>query len=228
MRKATVLAIMCIIGAGLTQGAVAAVIYTSAGPLAMNNGARPQLGAGNVNNAALGTDRTLVVEYDQAGREVNANGSWLGICFGHGTTLPAGFYDTLFQADTGGLVDTYARPGSSDTHSLWLNGTGTAWSTAPSDTTNAHVRYTLGLSPAGIVAGQSATATMQIDLDNSGSYDATLTGNFTWDGPNNYIYFASKGNNHTVTNIEVYSTPEPATLALLSLGGLALLRRRRR
>lgn len=228
MRKATVLAMVCVMGMGLTQAAAAAVIYTSPGLPTMNNGERPGLGAGNVNNAALGADRTLVVEYDQAGREVHPNGSWLGICFGLGTTLPAGFYDALFQADAAGLVVTYARPGSNDTHQVWLNNSPVLWPTAPSATANGHVRYTLGLSPAGIAAGQPATATMEIDLDKNGSYDATIAGNFTWNGPDNYIYYMSKGNNHTVSNITVYSTPEPATLTLLALGGLGVLLRRRK
>lgn len=89
-------------------------------------------------------------------------------------------------------------------------------------------------------AGLTLSATFTFADLNSGStvnYEAFIdggsvkSGSFTWSGTNeNYIFLYSNyaGGNGRLDNFEVSSIPEPGSLALLGLGGLALIGRRRR
>lgn len=89
-------------------------------------------------------------------------------------------------------------------------------------------------------AGTTLSATFSFDDLNSGStvnYEAFIngasvkTGSFTWSGTNeNYIFLYSNytGSNGRIDNFAVSTVPEPSGLAMLGLGGLALIGRRRR
>lgn len=88
--------------------------------------------------------------------------------------------------------------------------------------------------------GTTLSATFTFADLNAGStvnYEAFIngasvkTGSFTWSGTNeNYIFLYSNytGSNGRIDNFAVSTVPEPSGLAMLGLGGLALIGRRRR
>jgi hypothetical protein len=176
----------------------------------------------------MGAGRTLIVEYDMSGGQGTNLDSWFGIAFGLGTSLPPNFYDTL-KTDTAGIVRTGYPSGAGPEYmqaAIYLDEVGSGFGPGPSYTSDAHVRYTLNLSSAGILANESATAIFEIDDGRNGSYDWTASGSFTWDSSQNYIYLLSKSEPHTVANLFIYSVPEPSTVILLAIGGFCLIRRR--
>lgn len=72
------------------------------------------------------------------------------------------------------------------------------------------------------------TATFSFDNGNDGSFEETFTHTYAGlDGTNSRL-FVGGGNGLVVSDVSVAVVPEPASTALLGLGGLALLLRRRR
>jgi hypothetical protein len=189
------------------------VIYSHAGPTTVNAGSVAAVGAGNVNNAVLGTDRRLVISYDVS-TDVTSTPTerWFAISLGDNDAIaPTGTWPAMFD-DADALLLTRTEGATSVTpHSLVLdNRNQTLGFNPPSSGGSASVRLTVDLSPTGIQTNEPATVTAQIDNNGDGTYDALQVGSFTWDGPNNYMFFGSKSTGaHQYSNLEIKSTTRP-------------------
>lgn len=113
------------------------------------------------------------------------------------------------------------------------NGTGKA----PLDYSTNPGRFKIVIdSPNGYGAGETATMTLFFDDGQGGGYaqftnlrnEGLSSYDFVWnDGGDVYLGFEGSGPGSLIDNFVVTSVPEPGSLALLGLGGLALIRRRR-
>lgn len=106
---------------------------------------------------------------------------------------------------------------------VWANGPGEG---NPTQTINVGSQGTTGtLSAEFSIPDFNAGSTVSAKILFNGSEVGTQS--FTWSGTNeNYIGFASRSSGTDSDNLVIETIPEPASLALIGLGGLLLMRRR--
>jgi hypothetical protein len=232
-------------------GAGADIIHENAGPLTVDYADNAVAsGAGNVNNAALGANRTLIVTFDVEVTDDGAGSAsegWFAIGFGfdgNDTSIAdrsadvVGFDNAASAADEQSefalLLRTFSD--ASQNHTAWEDGNnagrafGSDMGGSSSDPPgiDGKVRIRVNLSPAGVLAGESATATYEVDVDCDGTYDDIFVDTVDWADSTNYIWFGSRHETeHEATNLLIEAVPEPGALILCGVGGLAMLLRRR-
>jgi hypothetical protein len=220
------------------------VIYESAAPITVPAGeAVAVTGLGNLNNDDLGENRTLIVEFDVELTSVSGTDvTWfaLGVGFdgepGSGAEASDVVGSNSGEESDAALMLRTLDPDDPETkdHRIWINGDANDdeinFGDVIADGVVGSVRITMDLSAAGIAAGELADLLAEIDEDGDGIYDVSASGTFAWTDADNYVWLGSRnGSSHTVSNLRIVATPEPASLVLLVLGGAGgLLRRRRR
>jgi len=202
-------------------------------------------GAGNINNAAIGTDRRLIVTYDIEITDSDANGNgtattdgWFGVGFGFddaNTTGASGGDVVGFSGSRAGESEfaLLTRTLGANPHSFWNDQTSTLFGAnslggTPGDSSDGidgSARITIDLSDAGILAGESAFVTYEIDNNADGFIDEIASDTIDWSDADNFVWLGSRfDTEHVVTNfvIESQQVPEPTSVALwLLLGSLA-------
>lgn len=168
-----------------------------------------------VDNNFIGLTQ-LKVTMDITQQTSGGNGRFVGFALGQ------------TEADITGLTSVAPGDNNADLSVYLDNVGGSTGIVVVEDTNTTFAGSGLGeLSAVLSFADQNAGTTVNYEVFFQGS--SVTTGDFTWSGTNqNFIYFSSNSTGDTLINtITIENVPEPGSLALLGLGGLCMLKRRR-
>ena len=138
----------------------------------------------------------------------------------------ANLYNSSGAFQNGLCLELGSTGGTSatDTATVFSNNTvKTTNSLSPIPSWNSNDTYHANITYAQDTGAYSVTITDSTASSTVG----TISGNATVTPTHDYLAFGVHNNTVTLSNLSVSTTPEPATLSLLGLGGLVLMRRRR-
>ncbi|MGB0766193.1 MAG: PEP-CTERM sorting domain-containing protein [Phycisphaeraceae bacterium] len=199
----------------------------------------------SLTNGDLGGNDTLVVTYSVTRENLLEGQNWLTVGFNAGGP-------NMFSFTSGGvfaaLLRTHTNTGTTDSHGAfqatgtWAGGNDDGVDFDAQSPAEHAVRISIdGLSSGGFAGVKDITYEIDHYASSVVLADRTFTGTIDFGGTDvglaldirsfsDGAFVANNGTDadHVVNNFTVSAVPEPGSLALLGLGGLCMLKRRRR
>ena len=188
------------------------VIFESDNPIPVGGDQVLPLGAGDVNNDAMAGLRTMVITFDVELTGSTQSTDWLALGMGFDGNPPGNAapidvvgLNSSAESDAAALIRTLDAVDSAKDHQLFVDGAvAHEFPDVVADGATGRVRILLGLSEAGIDAGEAARIVYQVDEDGDGAYDASASATMTWTDAVNYLWLGSRGgSSHLVSNLRI-------------------------
>jgi len=188
------------------------VIFESDNPIPVGGDQVLPLGAGDVNNDAMAGLRTMVITFDVELTGSTQSTDWLALGMGFDGNPPGNAapidvvgLNSSAESDAAALIRTLDAVDSAKDHQLFVDGAvAHEFPDVVADGATGKVRILLGLSEAGIDAGEAARIVYQVDEDGDGAYDASASATMTWTDAVNYLWLGSRGgSSHLVSNLRI-------------------------
>ena len=186
----------------------------------------------DVETVDLNGEDALYISYGITREDTSGGGSWLTVSINESTDSQFGF---TTGGVLGGLVSTETN--STAAHAMfqassgsWDGGLDSSVDFDAASPAEHQVLLTItGLSSGGFNGVHNFTFEIDHNASTFGSADRTFTGTLDFGADDILdIDFSAFQKSHTAADLTVSQVPEPTTTALLGLGGLALILRRRK